>query len=125
MSSSKTNAFIHPFNFTVVDNVDQALENLRNGRVSQAVEGLFWFSAALDPEIKLRLKDDIELLNQMSTRQRPMNRLKVFDILNKILGELHAAGYFLQAKYNPLTSKDFKGMSGEPSEAEENNEGEE
>jgi hypothetical protein len=105
LSYGKEKPFIHPFVFFIVQyGVEDVITSIKNHDVNAAIESLYFFLTAVDPEIKEGLSEEIKTLEairqgQLTTKTDAL----VITIMNKVYDKLHGAGYFLAAKMRPPT----------------------
>lgn len=104
MSSQRSQPFIHPFNFFIVDyGIEVTQQALTQRKFEEAVWNMFWFVGWLERNIVEELEPEVELMERMLTgeiaiEERTFRRLQL-----KIAQKMHDAGYFLAAKMRPPT----------------------
>mgnify|MGYP001049127296 CR=1 FL=1 len=115
MSEQPKQIFVHPYSFYLVSRLTEIYMAMQESNLD-AIERLYLFCISLDPIVVEKLKDEIEKLKQQVYGGNPNLPLKEQDIdriYARLWEELHHAGYFLAAKYSPITAKNFKELENE------------
>ena len=96
--SEKQKVFVHPFLYFITDRLDEIYNSIMNHKFTTALRSAYWFCKFLDPKIIENLKPQIEKAKEALDGKIPLTNSILEDFVEKIMYELHEAGYFLSAK---------------------------
>lgn len=96
------NLFTHPYTNFLTDSLHLIRDDFYTLAYSSAAHKLLWLIPFLDTSIKRKLKDERETLWFIELNPQATDKTVLYGILNKIMSQLHKAGYFSGAKIREI-----------------------
>ncbi|MEM3579206.1 MAG: hypothetical protein QXL54_03160 [Candidatus Bathyarchaeia archaeon] len=113
MSEEKIPPHIHPFNFFIVQRLDEIWRDISRGYPNDAIKKLYFFTQFFEDQIKDKLKDYLVEAKKFIVNESLKGDSFAEHFLDALMSCLHEQGYFTMAKQRLVTADLFKRLESE------------
>ncbi|RLI00125.1 hypothetical protein DRO19_00285 [Candidatus Bathyarchaeota archaeon] len=108
MSEDSIRPHIHPFNFFLVNRLNEIWNSMENMDYLVAIKKTFDLCLFLEPKITNGLRKELDEADRIISGRIPANEEFARQFVRSLMVLLHREGYFSLAKFQPITAESFK-----------------